>query len=246
MKVFVAGATGSTGKHLVNFLLQQGHQVVAVVRSIDRVPPEVRSHENLELVQASLLDLTDQELKNLVAGCGAVASCLGHDMTFQGMFGQPRLLVTEAVRRLCQAIIASDNSREVKVRFVLMNTVGNRNRDLDETIAFKEKLVIGIMRLLLPPQRDNERAPEYLRTEIGRDHPVLEWTAVRPARLIDQETVSEYSLHQSPLQSAIFGSGTTSRMNVAHFMAVLISDNALWKKWKGHMPVIYNKSIQNK
>jgi hypothetical protein len=28
---------------------------------------------------------------------------------------------------------------------------------------------------------------------------------------------------------------------VAHFMARLISDDALWSKWKGQMPVIYGK-----
>jgi len=35
-----------------------------------------------------------------VAGCDAVASCLGHNLTFKRLFGKPRRLVTDAVRRL--------------------------------------------------------------------------------------------------------------------------------------------------
>ena len=69
---------------------------------------------------------------------------------------------------------------------------------------------------------------------------MLEWTAVRPDGLIDEEKVSEYEIHPSPIRSAMFNAGKTSRINVAHFMANLIADNKTWNKWKGQMPVIYN------
>jgi len=239
MKVFVAGATGATGKKLVKLLLKRRHKVVAVVRSTERVPPEIRADKNIELVQASLLGLTDKELSNLVAGCSAVASCLGHNITFKGLFGKPHLLVTNAARRLCQAIMANQNPHPV--RYVLMNTTGNRNRDLNEKFSFSESLVMGLMRTMLPPQRDNEQAAEFLRVEIGQDHPAVEWVAVRPDTLIDENEVTDYSVHQSPTRSSIFDSGITSRINVAHFMSELISSDDVWKKWKGQMPVIYNK-----
>lgn len=239
MKVFVAGATGATGKWLVKFLLEQGHHVVVVVRSADRLPQEVRTHKNIQVTQAALLDLSDQELQTLTSGCDAITSCLGHNLTFKGMYGQPRLLVTDATRRLCQAVIANQEPRPV--RYVLMNTTGNRNRDLNETYPIGEGIVIGIMRALLPPQRDNEKAADFLRTEIGQDHPSIEWVAVRPDGLVNQEKTSDYSLHQSPTRSVLFDAGITSRINVAHFMADLISNDALWAQWKGQMPVIYNR-----
>ena len=239
MKVFVAGATGATGKKLVKLLLKRGHKVVAVVRSTERVPPKIRADKNIELVQTSLLDMTDKELSNLVAGCGAFASCLGHNITFKGLFGKPHLLVTNAARRLCQAIMANQNPHPV--RYVLMNTTGNRNRDLNERFSFSESLVMGLMRTMLPPQRDNEQAAEFLRVEIGQDHPAVEWVAVRPDTLIDENEVTDYSVHKSPTRSAIFDSGITSRINVAHFMSELISNDDVWEKWKGQMPVIYNK-----
>jgi hypothetical protein len=130
----------------------------------------------------------------------------------------------------------------MKVKFVLMNTTGNRNRDLKEPISFAQKCVIGLLRLLLPPHVDNEAAAEYLRKQIGQNHSVIEWTAVRPDGLIDNDEVTEYQIHPSPNRSAIFNAGKTSRINVGHFMAQLIINDVIWKKWMGQMPVIYNKS----
>jgi hypothetical protein len=31
-------------------------------------------------------------------------------------------------------------------------------------------------------------------------------------------------------------------MNVAHFMADLITDDDIWEHWRGRMPVIYNRA----
>jgi len=69
---------------------------------------------------------------------------------------------------------------ERTTKFVLMNTTGNRNRDLDERISFAQKCVIGLLRILLPPHVDNEKAADYLRTQIGQNNTAVEWVAVRP------------------------------------------------------------------
>jgi hypothetical protein len=80
-----------------------------------------------------------------------------------------------------------------------------------------------------------------LRSEVGQHDSLIEWTAVRPDWLLDEETVTSYDLHPSPIRSAIFDAGETSRINVAHFMAELITDEGCWRKWKGQMPVINNQ-----
>jgi len=241
MTTLVVGASGATGRLLVEQLLQRGHAVRIIVRSTAGLPEAVVNHAKLSVIQASVLDLGDAELVQHVSGCDAVASCLGHNLSFAGVFGPPHRLVTDATRRLCQAIKASRPERPVK--YVLMNTTGNRNRDLDEPISLGQKIVILLLRLLLPPHVDNEQAAEYLRTVIGPDDGVVEWVAVRPDDLIDQGEVSEYSVHPSPIRSAIFDSGKTSRINVGHFMAELIADGDLWGEWKGRMPVIYNQEL---
>ncbi len=159
-------------------------------------------------------------------------------MTFKGLFCKPRRLVTDATRRLCDAIKA--NKSEKLTKYVLMNTVANRNRDLNEPISFAQRCVIALLRLFLPPHPDNEGAAEYLRTVIGQKNDAIEWTAVRPSTLIDEEKVSEIEVYPSPVRS-IFNDGQISRINVGYFMADLITDDKTWNKWKGQMPVIYNK-----
>ena len=62
------------------------------------------------------------------------------------------------------------------------------------------------------------------------------------SNLIDEDEVTEYEVYPSPTRSAIFDPGQTSRINVGHFMAELITDNDIWQRWKRQMPVIYNKS----
>jgi putative NADH-flavin reductase len=239
MDVLVVGATGATGHLLVEELLERGCDIRAVVRSPDRLPAEVRDHEHLSLTEASLLDLRDTEMAQLVDGCDAVASCLGHNLNAKGMFGKPRRLVTDAARRLCAAVKANAAGKPAK--YVLMNTTGNSNRDLDEPRSLAERSVVGVLRVVLPPQADNEQAAEYLRTGIGQDDPDVEWVAVRPDTLIDEDHVTEYDVYPSPIRSGIFDPGQTSRINVAHFMAELITDDGTWDTWKGQMPVIYNK-----
>lgn len=239
MTTLIIGASGATGHLLVKELLESGQKVKVVVRSLDNLPETIKNHENLSVTQASILDLSDAEITRLVEGCSAVASCLGHNDSLRGMFGGPRRLVTDATRRLCEAIRASGAKEPVK--FVLMNTAGNSNRDLVEPISFGQKCVIGLLRLLLPPHVDNEMAADYLRTTVGQNDPEIEWTAVRPDGLLDETKVSDYRIYRSPTRSAIFNAGTTSRINVADFMFQLIGNDDTWQVWKGQMPVIYNQ-----
>lgn len=238
MNYLIVGATGATGRLLTEQLLERGHFVKVIVRSPEKLPETVRNHKNLTVIHTAVLDLSDAEMAEHVKGCDAVASCLGHNVTFKGMYGHPRKLVTDTTRRLCQAI--RTNNPEEKIKFVLMNTNGNSNRDLNEPLTFAEKAIIGLLRLVLPPHVDNEQAADYLRCEIGQNDSLIEWVAVRPDSLLDEATVTEYELYPSPIVSPLFGSGKTSRINVAHFMANLMTDDTCWNKWKGQMPVIYN------
>ncbi len=252
MTTLVVGASGATGRLLVEQLCDRGQNVRVIIRSPDRVafplgnrlPENLRHHDNLSVIHASVLDLSDVEMAQHVNECDAIASCLGHNISLKGIFGSPRRLVTDATRRLCQAIKANQSDKPTK--FVLMNTAGNSNRDLHEPISFSQQWVMGLIRLLLPPHVDNEAAAEYLRTEIGQDNRAIQWAAVRPDNLIDENRVTKYEVYASPTRSAIFDAGVTSRINVAHFMADLITDDDTWNKWQGQMPVIYNEKLQRK
>ncbi len=239
MTVLVVGATGATGQLLVNQLLTRGQHVRAVARSPEKLPIDLRNHEHLSVTAASVLDLSDTEMAHQVSGCDAVASCLGHNLSLKGMFGQPRRLVTDATRRLCGAI--KSNGGKHPTKFVLMNTTANSNRDLSERISLRDRSVLAVLRAVLPPVGDNEDAADYLRSDIGQNDSSVEWAVVRPDNLINEPEVTEYQVHPSPVRGIIFDAGRTSRINVAHFMATLIVDDGTWSEWKGQMPVPYNK-----
>ena len=241
MTVLILGASGATGRLLVADLLNREHKVKAIVRTTESLPDDIRRHPLLTVVHASIVDLSDKEIRQHVAGCAAVASCLGHNLSFSGMFGAPRKLITDATRRVCEAVMVSQPEQPVK--FVLMNTAGNSNRDLGEPVSFSQRCIIGLIRLLLPPHTDNEQAADYLRIGIGPSDRAIEWCVVRPDTLINEADVSEYEVHPSPTRSAIFNAGQTSRVNVAHFIAELITDDDTWRNWKGRMPVIYNRGF---
>lgn len=240
MAILVVGASGATGRLLVEHLLSRGQQVKVVVRSLDNLPIFFQNSDNLSIIHASLLDLSNAEIVQHVSGCEAVASCLGHPMSLKGIWGQPRRLVTDAVRRLGRAI--EQSQPQAPVKFVLMNTAGNRNRDLAEPISMMQEGVIGLIRLLVPPHADNEQAADYLRNTIGQNNPFIEWAAIRPDDLVNEAEVSKYEVHPSPTRSAIFDAGATSRINVGHFMAELLTNPDVWEQWKGKMPVVYNRT----
>jgi NAD(P)H-binding len=239
MATLVVGASGATGRLLLEQLLKRGQNVKAIVRSPEKLPEVLRKNDHLTVISASILELSDAEMAQHVYACDAVASCLGHTLNLKGIYGHPRRLVTDATRRLCNAIKSNKSAKPTK--FVLMNTTGNSNRDLLEPSSVAQKLVMGLMRLLLPPQVDNEQAADYLRTQIGQKDQDIEWVAVRPDTLKDASEVTAYEVFPSPTRS-IFNPGVTSRINVGHFMADLITDDDTWNKWKGQMPVIYNKT----
>lgn len=237
-KVLVTGASGATGKLVVSELLQRNIEVVSIVRAYSSLKGTIGNHRNYCEIVADVAKITDQELASHLNGCSVVVSCLGHNLTLKGMFGEPRRLVTDTIKKVTKAIDLLVPNEKVKI--ILMNTSGNSNRDVPEKPPFSQRVVISILRLLLPPHVDNEQAADFLRTSIGQQHQLIEWVAVRPDSLTNELKVSAYKIHPSPTRNAIFDSAPTSRENVANFMANLATDPDLWTAWKGKMPVIYN------
>ena len=78
MTILVVGATGKTGGPLVEQLLGMNYKVRVIVRSCHKLPAEVLGNPNTTVIEASLLDLTDEEMEEHVNDCDVVVSCLGH------------------------------------------------------------------------------------------------------------------------------------------------------------------------
>ncbi len=237
--ILIVGGTGATGRHVVEQMLDRGHNVRIVARRPEKLPETVRTHTNATVVEGTVLSMNDADLSQQVHGCDAIISCLGHSVSWRGIFGPPWRLVARSTRRLWRTVQATDPDRPV--RFVLMSSTGCRNRDAQETVSIPQRVVVRAIRTLLPPHADNEAAMEFLRTEAGQTSTGSQWAIVRPDTLINEVELTPYDAHPAPIRSAIFNPGETSRINVAHFMAELATDHSNWTRWVGQMPVIYNR-----
>jgi nucleoside-diphosphate-sugar epimerase len=235
--VLLVGGTGRTGRRVLEQLLSRNVTVHAIVRSAERLPTGVANNPRLTVVEADLLSLSDAELRERVRGSDVVISCLGHVMSLKGVFGPPRDLVTQATTRLCQAIEAVQPATPVK--FILMSSVSvNRPGRLDTRRGTFERAFVATIRGLLPPARDNQRAADFLCSDLGPGNPFVQWAAVRPDTLLEGD-VSEYAWHEG-LVSSLFKPDSTNRANVAHAMCELATDTTTWDEWKGKLPVVVN------
>ena len=95
-----------------------------------------------------------------------------------------------------------------------------------------------MLRGLLPPAKDNQRAADFLQASVGPSHRFVEWAAVRPDSLLEGD-VSDYELHEG-LVSSLFAPDSTNMANVAHFMCELVTNPHTWAEWQGKLPVIIN------
>ena len=239
--VLLVGGTGRTGQRVLEQLLGRDANVRAIVRSAQKLPNGIAKNPHVTVVEADLLSLSDDDLRFLLRGCSAVISCLGHTISFKGVLGPPRDLVTQAPTRLCRGIETLQPAEPVK--FVLMSSVSvNRPGGLDTRRGMLEKMIMWMLRGLIPPARDNQQAANFLWRNIGTVHPFVQWVAVRPDTLLDGD-VSEYALHGG-LMSSLFAPASTTMSNVAHFMCELVANPKAWTDWKGKLPVIVNGAGQ--
>ena len=239
--VLLLGGTGRTGRRALQQLLDRGISVRAIVRSRGKLPADVARNPNLAVIEASLLSLRDEELQQHLRGCDAVVSCLGHVLNLKGVFGSPRDLVTRATTRLCRGVEALRPSTPVKL--VLMGSVSvNRPGRLDTRRGTFERAFLWVLRGVLPPAKDNQRAADFLIEKIGPNHAFVEWVVVRPDSLLPGE-VSEHALHEG-IVNGLFSPGSTNMANVAHVMCELLTNPKTWADWKGKLPVVVNAAAK--
>lgn len=237
MKTLVLGASGATGRLVVKQLISNGQFAKLLVRSTAILPQEIRESANLEIITGNVNDYSIEQFKELVKDCDSVVSCLGHNITFKGIFGKPRKLVSDAVSKVVEALSHSIGRK----KFILMSTTAYTDKMHGEKDTFAESLVFALLKHLLPPHADNIKSGDCLFKGIKESNH-CEWIAVRPDSLIDEAVVSSYEVVPMKKKSPIFNPGKTSRIQVAHFMVKLLTHDELWQVWKYKAPVIYSKA----
>lgn len=240
MKVLVLGASGATGKLVVLQLIKRQISIRILFRETAALSTEIQHNPLVEIERGNISEYSNLEMHSLIQDCSAIVSCLGHNITLKGMFGSPRNLVFDVVKNICEVV---KEEADRKVKLILMSTTAYTNITMGEVNSLGERIILSLLKLLLPPHRDNVLAADYLVKNIGSHNEQIEWIAVRPDTLVNEDSEQPYEVYESQIRSPIFDAGTTSRINVSHFMAELLVDDRLWQEWQYMMPVVYGEQV---
>ncbi|SFF97053.1 NAD(P)H-binding [Halobacillus alkaliphilus] len=238
MRVLVLGASGATGKQVVMQLIKRQINTRILIRETAVLSHEIQDHSLVETVKGNINELTDSDMSALLHDCTIIISCLGHNVSFKGMFGNPRYLVFDTIKRITETI-KKDPAKNMKL--ILMSTTAYTNPLSGEKNSIAEKIIFSFLTLLLPPHRDNVKAANHLVITTGQEDKNINWIAVRPDSLINEMEKSSYEIYESKIRGPLFNAGKTSRINVSHFMVELVADDSKWNQWQYKTPVIYNK-----
>ena len=194
MKIVIWGATGLTGRELLNQALEGGHQVKAAVRNPDMIEAE---HANLTVVRGDVLN--PQSVEDAVAGGEVIISAVGSGASF-AQARKPTTLYSKGFANIVTAM------RKHKIRrFIALLSVGTVS---DPNEAFIHKHII---RPLIKGTYDDMRRAEKILA--GCDD--LDWIGIRPLRLINTPRTGKYRTAVDILPP---GGVEISRADVAEFM----------------------------
>jgi uncharacterized protein YbjT (DUF2867 family) len=168
MKILVFGATGGTGKNVVEHALAQGHEVVAVARNPSAVPPR----EHLRIHKGDVLDAAS--LGGAFDGVDAVICAIGPKSN-----GKPGTLISEGTAN----ILAGCTQANVR-RFVFES--GMICSDGKE-LSFFGSLSVSIFRTVYPKLHADK-----VIAEAAIQASALDWVIVRPPALNHAKATGKY------------------------------------------------------
>lgn len=175
MHILVLGATGGTGRQVIEQALGHGHEVVAFARDPTRIDVD---DPRLTVVTGDVTDAA--AVQAAVEGCDAVISTLG------SRGERPVHVYSDGVANAIRAMTVRGVSR-----LVVMSAVGAGARNAPE-------LPIGQRAfMMLPSMRAIYDDIERMEGDVMLSD--LEWTIVRPAGLIDGPFTGIYRVVEGPV-----------------------------------------------
>jgi len=207
LNILVVGATGGTGRELLNQALDQGHSVTAFVRN----PAKIRiAHERLKVIKGDVLEYSSVD--RALQGHDAVLSALGHKRWF---------IKTTILSEGTKNIISAMERQGVK-RFVCETSLGvgdSRGRlGLYYTLFVIPFIVFFYF-------KDKRRQEQLIRESS------LDWFIVRPGQLTNGRRRAAYR-EGDKIGSYVF-TVRISRADVADFMLRQLTDNSYLRQTPG-------------
>ena len=207
MKILIIGATGGTGKALVEQSLEAGHVVTAFVRDADKITVK---RDRLVVVQGNVLD--HDSVENAIRGHEAVLSALGHKHFFL-----KNTILSDGTGNIIRAM---EKHKVKRLIFESSLGVGDSQGKLGLYYTF---FVIPF--IIFFYYRDKELAGHHIRTSN------LDWTIVRPGQLTNGEKRGVY--RDGPNVGNWIITLRISRVDVAEFMLKQLTVVSYLKKTPG-------------
>lgn len=192
MRILIVGATGGTGRQLVEQGLERGHEVTAFVRNSAKLA--IR-HDRLRVVTGNVLDR--RSLQEAVANVESVLCALGHKRWFY-----PNRILSAGTQNLVDAM------KETGVRRLVCETSLGVGDSFGRMGLYYTLFVIPF---ILPFYYFDKHRQEKIVRASG-----LDWVIVRPATLNNGRRRGNYR-HGADVGSWIF-TRRVSRADVASFM----------------------------
>lgn len=170
-RIAIFGATGTTGRHLVEQALRAGHSVTVLARDPAKAPAHWRTHERVRIVQGDAKD--PKAVREALRGARGVLNAVGHRKD------SPKDLLETTARHIL------DGMREERItRLVHLTGAGVRFPEDRPTLLHR---AIGGLLARLQPEllADSLRAVELVKTS------GVEWTLPRATRIVDKPPKGE-------------------------------------------------------
>jgi putative NADH-flavin reductase len=208
MKIAIFGATGKTGKEIVQQALENGHAVVAFVRDPSKM---VSQSENVKMVQGDVFDLPAVE--KAVEGVDVVLVALGASPDTKGAVN------TDGTKN---AIVAM-KKHNVK-RLIVESSFPMSGAP--ESMEYLSKVMPEEQVISMQPFIDDKAGQEKVTRESG-----LDWTIVRPSALTDEPKTGKYRVGEN---LKVNPGDNISRSDVADFMLKCVDSS----EWVGKTVII--------
>jgi putative NADH-flavin reductase len=198
MKLLVFGASGAMGRLLVAAALAKGHAVTGFVRNPKKL---AIAHRSLTIVAGDVAEKGSVE--HIVAGHGAVISCLGVGVPLQS---DPAVIA--GIGHIVTAMQESGPARLIYLSFL----------GVADTRAQLGPLLGGLIApLVLRHEVADHEAKEAL---VARSN--LDWTIVRPPKFSNGKAKGDYRHGKGLRTASLFP--TVPRADVAAFMLSQLED----------------------
>jgi putative NADH-flavin reductase len=209
-KILLYGATGRTGSKVLQYAIQKGYQITALVRNPEKVH---FSSEMLKLIQGNPYNIED--VRSAIVDCEAVISTLGNNRTStkpsQDSKG-PVDLMAKSIQNTVQIM------NEIGIKRIVIQTSAGTGESI--------KYVPGIMRWIFNRSFFKIIQSDQFNQEQALRQSDLDWTIVRPFRLTNSEQLKELHIHYE----APVASNQISRLQVAKFLVDCLENEEFYHK----------------